>query len=146
MIKSKKSSKSSKKSKTLKQTKGCAQTIVNIPHVKCLKKNKCLNNSKKINKLNQKYDNFLVKKCGNLEVQTTECIQKNRNGNFLFDKIIELEDKESICRNKCKKHQDITFDCIDIGEKECRNKYKDLINKNKMKLLPFKKCEGGYIF
>jgi hypothetical protein len=65
----------------------------------------------------------------------------------LFEKILKLEEQISTrdCDKKnCKKEGLIADDCIDLGEEQCRIKYKDLIEtmqKTKgKKILPLADC------
>ena len=84
-------------------------------------------------KMNKQYDAFLAKTCKDDDY---ECIQKNREGNPLFDQIIQLEAKSGKMSDACmkkycdkKKLHRILNDCIDLGEEQCRAKYADLIKK-----------------
>ena len=127
----------------------CSQSIVNIPRMECFKK-KCGfkagfkdKKSKKLHKLNKQYDKFLDKECGLFKLEHDkweDCAQRNRDGNKLFEQIRKLEHEQSVCENKCKSHSDIMDDCMELGEQQCRIKYKDLISKQKRKIIPIEKC------
>jgi hypothetical protein len=172
-MKKSKSSKLSKRVKTPKSTKTkknlqqggkkykevwCSQSIVNLPHMKCLKKNctgskEYKDNIKKLEKLNKHYDTMVSKKCnikmssgkyGELEPETDEqwnCLRSQRKDK-LFKTILNLENKTDM--HKCEKKHcgnlNYIDDCMDLGEAECRKKYKDIIEKQKQKILPLEKC------
>lgn len=153
----------------IKQTGGkkykkmwCSQAITNLPRMDCLEK-KCMVGSKKykddlkkLAKLNQQHDKFVAKKCniptdkyGELCPDTPEqweCNRAQRN-TPLFKDILKLEEQISYfdCDKKnCKKEGLIADDCMDLGEEECRIKYKDLIENmrktKKRKILPLEDC------
>ena len=152
----------SKRKKTTKKQKGgggagqykemlCSQAIVSQARVKCVKtcrKNKQYKAATKAErKLNKQYDDFLAKTCKADE--SSDCIQKNREGNPLFDKIIELERKNGkfmdTCMSKeCSKDElERLGDCIDLGEEKCRVKYAAFIKKSKKKILPLAVCQNN---
>ena len=135
----------------------CSQSIVNLPRMKCLKENctgkEYKDNIKKLEKLNKHYDTMVSKKCnikmssgkyGELEPETDEqwdCLRSQRKDK-LFKTILNLEnktDKHKCEKKHCKKLNYID-DCMDLGEEECRTKYKDIIEKQKQKILPLEKC------
>ena len=134
------------KKKTYKRKKGgfkemlCSQAIVSAARVKCVKTCK---NEKALAKLNKQYDAFLAKTCKDDDY---ECIQKNREGNPLFDKLIKFEGaigkyKDACMSKHCTKEELGRLDvCIDLGEEQCRAKYADLIKKSKKKILPLADC------
>lgn len=165
-----KSKTSSKFRKTKNQNGGkkykeiwCSQSIVNIPRMECIKKH-CTSSKKykdaviKLAKLNKEYDEFVSKKCnirinydygGELWPETDEqhkCSSEQRKSK-LFKNILKLEKEVSIhkCEDKhCAKEKKYKDECTDLGEEQCRIKYKDLIEnmkktKNK-KILSLKKC------
>lgn len=166
---SKKNIKSNKKSRQSKTQKGgkkyktmwCSQAIVNLPRMDCLEKN-CTgsktykDNLQKLANLNKQYDAFVSKKC-NLKLSKSvevlpeteadyACNSAQRKGK-LFKTILKLENETSIdkCEEKhCAKEDDISDDCIDLGEIKCREKYKDLIETmrktKKRKILPLEEC------
>jgi hypothetical protein len=125
----------------------CSQAIVSAARVKCVKickkKKEDIANEKALVKLNKQYDAFLAKMC---KAEDYECIQKHREGNPLFDKIIKLEAKSGKMRDACmnkqctKEELNRLDDCIDLGEEQCRVKYADLIKKSKQNILPLKDC------
>ena len=94
-------------------------------------------------KMNKQYDAFLAKTCKDDDY---ECIQKNREGNPLFDKLIKFEGaigkyKDACMSKHCTKEELGRLDvCIDLGEEQCRAKYADLIKKSKKKILPLADC------
>jgi hypothetical protein len=172
----KKSRKSSFKSKTntksrkSKNQKGgkkyeimqCSQEIVNLPRMDCLKKNctgtkKYKDNVKKLSKLNYQHDKFVAKTCNlkfnksGVYVETDEdykCNREQRKGK-LFESILKLEDETSTSKCEEKHCAKVNYmdDCIDLGEEQCRIKYKDLIENiektKKKKILPLSDCMGN---
>jgi len=136
----------------------CSQSIVNLPRMECLKKNctgskEYKDNIKKLEKLNKHYDTMVSKKCnikmssgkyGELEPETDEqwnCLRSQRKDK-LFKTILNLENKTDMhkCEKKHCKKLNYIDDCMDLGEEECRTKYKDVIEKQKQKILPLEKC------
>lgn len=140
----------------------CSQSIVNLPRMDCLNKNcftkKYKDSEKKLLKLKKEYDAFVSKKCNikftkdygynELNPKTPEeleCSNTQRKGK-LFKNILKLEDEINFtpCEKKHCGKLDYISDCIDIGEEECRIKYKDVIeNMRKTKkrtILPLEKC------
>ena len=136
----------------------CSQSIVNLPRMECLKKNctgskEYKDNIKKLEKLNKHYDTMVSKKCnikmssgkyGELEPETDEqwdCLRSQRKDK-LFKTILNLENKTD--KHKCEKKHcgnlNYIDNCMDLGEAECRKKYKDIIEKQKQKILPLEKC------
>lgn len=136
----------------------CSQSIVNLPRMECVKKNctgtkKYKDNVKKLAKLNKQYYTMVSNKCnikitpgkyGELDPETDEqwdCLRSQRKTK-LFKTLLKLEDETSL--QKCEKKHcgELNYmdDCIDLGEEECRKKYKDIIEKQKQKILPLKKC------
>jgi hypothetical protein len=125
----------------------CSQAIVSAARVKCVKTcRKTKEDSaieKKMAKLNKQYDAFLAKTC---KAEDYDCIQKHREGNPLFDQLIKLEAKGGKMRDACmskhcsKEELNRLFDCIELGEEQCRVKYADLIKKSKKKILPLDVC------
>jgi hypothetical protein len=142
------------KKRTYKRKKGgfkemwCSQAIVSAPLTTCVKickkKKEDIADEKALAKLNKQYDAFLAKTC---KADDFECVQKNREGNPLFDQIIQLEanigkNKDACMKKNCdkKKLHRILDDCIDLGEEQCRVKYAALIKKSKKKILPLADC------
>ena len=127
----------------------CSQAIVSQARVKCVKtcrkKKQYKADTKKELQLNKQYDAFLAKTC-KADDDDSGCIQKNREGNPLFDQIIKLERKNGkfmdTCMSKeCSKDElERLQDCINLGEEQCRAKYADLIKKSKKKILPLEVC------
>ena len=135
----------------------CSQSIVNLPRMECLKENctgkEYKDNIKKLEKLNKHYDTMVSKKCnikmssgkyGELEPETDEqwdCLRSQRKDK-LFKTILNLENKTD--KHKCEKKHcgnlNYIDNCMDLGEAECRKKYKDIIEKQKQKILPLEKC------
>jgi len=136
----------------------CSQSIVNLPRMECLKKNctgtkKYKDNVKKLAKLNKQYDTMVSKKCNikmspgkyaELTPETDEqwdCLRSQRKDK-LFKTILKLENETNT--QKCEKKHcgklNYMDDCMDLGEEECRKKYKNVIEKQKQKILPLKKC------
>lgn len=128
----------------------CSQAIVSQARVKCVKtcrkKKQYKADTKEERKLNKQYDAFLAKTCKDDE--GSDCIQKNRQGNPLFDKIIKLEKKNGKFMDNCmskectKDELERLDDCIELGEEQCRVKYADLIKKSKKKILPLEVCQN----
>ena len=124
----------------------CSQAIVSEPLTTCVKKcktKKYMADEKALLKMNKQYDAFLAKTCKDDDY---ECIQKNREGNPLFDKLIKFEGaigkyKDACMSKHCTKEELGRLDvCIDLGEEQCRAKYADLIKKSKKKILPLADC------
>ena len=126
--------------------------------MECLKKNctgtkKYKDNVKKLAKLNKQYDTMVSKKCnikmspgkyGELTPETDEqwdCLRSQRKDK-LFKTILKLENETNT--HKCEKKHcgklNYMDDCMDLGEEECRKKYKNVIEKQKQKILPLEKC------
>jgi hypothetical protein len=162
--KSKKNSKNNIKQSGGKKYKTiwCSQSIVNLPRMDCLKKKcgfdskKYKDDLKKLAALNKQHDKFVAKTCniptnkyGELLPDTPEqwdCNSKERKGK-LFNEILNLEKEISTrkCEEKhCKKEGIVEDDCMDLGEEQCRIKYKDLIENirktKKRKILPLDVC------
>ena len=140
----------------------CSQAILSLKRGDCLTA-KCGLNSKKykdglkqLAAANKAYNQMYAKTCkvkknvyGELEAQTPEqfaCSDKSRKSK-LFKKILALEKSTSLfpCEKKhCSQHEAIVDDCADLGEEQCRLKYKDLIEEiqktKKTKILPLEKC------
>jgi DNA-binding beta-propeller fold protein YncE len=138
----------------------CSQVIVGIPRSECLTKHctgtkKFKNNMKKLSKLNYQHDKFVAKTC-NLKFDKTgvfaeteedyKCNSEQRKGK-LFETILKLEKETSYrkCEEKhCAKEDKMDIDCMDLGEEQCRIKYKDLIENiektKKKKILPLADC------
>ena len=135
---------------------------MNLPRVDCLEKN-CTgtqtykDNLQKLANLNKQYDAFVAKKCnikkdkyGDIYPETEEdfaCNSAQRKKSNLFKTILKLEKKTNTrkCGEKhCAKEDNISDNCIDLGEVKCREKYKDLIEtmrKTKKKnILPLEEC------
>ena len=157
----------SKSRKTKKQSGGkkykpmmCSQAIVGIARGECMEKH-CTgskqhkDNMKKLLQLNYQHDSIVAKKC-NLRIDSTgvyavtdedfKCNREQRKGK-LFETILKLEDETSThkCEEKhCAKEEKIGDDCMDLGEEQCRIKYKDMIENiqktKKKKILPLDKC------
>ena len=136
----------------------CSQSIVNLPRMECLKKNctgtkKYKDNVKKLAKLNKQYDTMVSKKCNikmspgkyaELTPETDEqwdCFRSQRKDK-LYKTILKLENETNT--HKCEKKHcgklNYMDDCMDLGEEECRKKYKNVIEKQKQKILPLEKC------
>ena len=151
-----KNQKGGKKYKTM----WCSQAIVNLPRMDCLKKHctgtkKYKDDVKKLVKLNKQHDKFVSKKCnikidtlGELSPETPEqwkCNSIQRKGK-LFKNILKLEKETSTskCEEKNCANVNYMHDCIDLGEEQCRIKYKDVIEnikKTKKKtILPLEEC------
>jgi hypothetical protein len=138
----------------------CSQAIVGVPRMECMKKHctgskKYKDDVKKLSKLNYQFDKFVGKQC-NLKFdkygvypETDEdykCNSAQRKGK-LFKSILKLEEETSTrkCEEKnCTKEDKMGDDCMDLGEEQCRIKYKDLIEniekKKKKKILPLADC------
>ena len=136
----------------------CSQSIVNLPRMECLKQNctgskEYKDNIKKLAKLNKQYDTMVSKKC-NIKMPTSkydelspetdeqwDCLRSQRKDK-LFKTILKLEKETNF--DKCEKKHcgklDYIDDCEDLGEEECRKKYKDIIENQKQKILPLEKC------
>jgi len=136
----------------------CSQSIVNLPRMECLKKNctgtkKYKDNFKKLAKLIKQYDTMVSKKCNikkssdkyfELAPETDEqwdCLRSQRKDK-LFKTILKLENETNT--HKCEKKHcgklNYIDDCMDLGEEECRKKYKNVIEKQKQKIFPLEKC------
>ena len=140
----------------------CSQAILSLKRGDCLTE-KCGLNSKKykdglkqLAAANKAYNKMYAKTCkvkknvyGELEAVTPEqfaCSDKSRKSK-LFKNILALEKSTSLfpCEKKhCSQHEAIIDDCADLGEEQCRLKYKDLIAEiqktKKTKILPLEKC------
>jgi hypothetical protein len=154
----------SRKSKTQKggkkyKTMWCSQAIVNLPRMDCLKKN-CIgsqtykNKVKKLSQLNYEHDKFVAKKCNfkfdkygvhPITDEDYKCNSEQRN-NKLFKNILKLENETSYTKCEKKHCSKVSYmdDCIDLGEEQCRDKYKDVIETirktKKRKILPLEEC------
>jgi hypothetical protein len=161
-------SKFKSKSRKTKNQKGgkkyepmlCSQSIVGIPRGECMEKyctgsQKYKDNMKKLSKLNYLQDANVAKKC-NLKFDETgvfavtdedyKCNSEQRKGK-LFETILKLEKETATrkCEEKyCTKEDKMGDDCMDLGEEQCRIKYKDLIENiektKKKKILPLADC------
>jgi len=151
-----KNQKGGKKYKTM----WCSQAIVNLPRMDCLKKHctgtkKYKDDVKKLVKLNKQHDKFVSKKCnikidalGELSPDTPEQWKCNsiQRKSKLFKNILKLEKEISTskCEEKNCANVNYMHDCIDLGEEQCRIKYKDVIEnikKTKKKtILPLEAC------
>ena len=163
-MKTMKRTKSRKNKKTRgggKQTKNivCSQEIVNLPRMDCLQKNcftkKYKDSEKKLVKLNKQHDAFVAKTC-NIEIlknyelnpKTDEqwnCLRDQRKGK-LFKNILKLEKEINFtpCEKKHCSKLDYMDKCIDLGEEQCRIKYKDVIENirktKKKNISPLEEC------
>lgn len=117
----------------------CAQTILNIPRLECLKNcnTKSINDNIEYDKLNKEYDIMVEKEC---KPDDFNCIQKTKKSK-LYKTLIDLEskiskDKDACISKNCSEDNAAYFDCINLGEAKCRSKYNPIIKKyNKHKLL-----------
>ena len=77
-----------------------------------------------------------------------KCNNEQRKGK-LFKSILKLEDETSTTKCEEKNCAKVNYmdDCIDLGEEQCRIKYKDLIENiektKKKKILPLSDCMGN---
>ena len=137
----------------------CSQEFVNLPRMDCLNKNcftkKYKDSEKKLVKLNKQHDAFVAKTC-NIEISKNyqlnpktpeqwDCNNSQRKGK-LFENILKLEDEINFtpCEKKHCGKLDYMDKCIDLGEEQCRIKYKDVIEnirKTKNKIIsPLEEC------